>query len=178
MARGKGGKGKRNNKDQGEKRKNPMTPPSEDFGDSEFSEEQFSSEGEESPLSVPLLPSSEGSDASMGLSAAKRAYIRSIERAGLEGSNDLEEEDSLEDGSSEENSKEEEGGDEDGSGYDGGDEGGSGDNGGDKGNSGKGGDGNDDSCYHGGDEGGNNKGDSGGSGRGDNDNVCGKAPLA
>lgn len=46
MAGGKGSKGKRGKKDQVEKRKRPPTPPSEDFSDTEFSEEQFSSEGE------------------------------------------------------------------------------------------------------------------------------------
>jgi hypothetical protein len=51
-----------------------MTPPSEDFSDSKISEEWFSSEGKESPPSVPLSSSPEGSDDSMGLSATKRAY--------------------------------------------------------------------------------------------------------
>jgi hypothetical protein len=54
MAEGKGSKGKRDKKDQGEKRKRPPTPRSKDFSDSEFLEEQFSSEGEESPSPVPL----------------------------------------------------------------------------------------------------------------------------
>jgi hypothetical protein len=46
MAGGKGRKGKRGKKDQVEKRKRPTTPPSKDFGDSEFSEERYSFEGE------------------------------------------------------------------------------------------------------------------------------------
>jgi hypothetical protein len=53
MAGGKSSKGKRDKKIQGSKRKYSLTPASEDFGDSEFLKEQFSSEGEESP---PLVP--------------------------------------------------------------------------------------------------------------------------
>jgi hypothetical protein len=34
----------------GDKRKREPTPPSEDFGDSEYSEEEFSSESEGSPV--------------------------------------------------------------------------------------------------------------------------------
>jgi hypothetical protein len=49
-------------------------------------------------------------DDSVGLLAVERAYIRSIERAGLEGLDDSEEEDSSEDDSSEVDSKEEDGG--------------------------------------------------------------------
>jgi hypothetical protein len=36
------------------KRKREPTPPSEDFGDSEYSEEEFSSESEGSPAPIPL----------------------------------------------------------------------------------------------------------------------------
>jgi hypothetical protein len=36
------------------KRKREPTPPSEEFGDSEYSEEEFSSESEGSPAPVPL----------------------------------------------------------------------------------------------------------------------------
>lgn len=67
MARRKGGKGKRVKKDEGEKRKHPLTSPLKDFSDYEFSEEQFSSEGEESPSLVPISPLSEGLGDSMGL---------------------------------------------------------------------------------------------------------------
>jgi hypothetical protein len=67
------------------KRKRPPSPPSEDFDDSEFSEEVFSSEYEGSPDPVSPVASSDDSDDSMGLSAAERAYIRSVERAGLDG---------------------------------------------------------------------------------------------
>lgn len=86
MADGKGGKGKRGSVEG--KHKRPPTPPLEDFGDSEFFEGVFSSEVyDSSPLALPTA-SSDDSDNSMGLSTAERAYIRSIEREGLEGSND------------------------------------------------------------------------------------------
>jgi hypothetical protein len=56
MIGSKGGKGKHGRMDQYGKRKRPMTPPSEDFSDSKFSEEWFSFEGEESPpVSPPLI---------------------------------------------------------------------------------------------------------------------------
>jgi hypothetical protein len=159
----KGSKGKRNRKDQGRKRKRPPTPPSEDFLDSEFSEEQFSFEGEESSPPVPLSPSSEGSDDSMGLSTAERAYVRFVKRAGLKGTVDSEEEDSKEEGGS----------GADGSDYDGGNEGGNNVNDGGRGSGG------DDSCYDGSDEGGIGKGRGGiGKGRGGSGNVSCKAPPA
>jgi hypothetical protein len=44
------------------KRKREPTPPSEEFGDSEYSEEEFSSESEGSPAPVPLRESSDDSD--------------------------------------------------------------------------------------------------------------------
>jgi hypothetical protein len=47
---------------------------------------------------VSPVASSDDSDDSMGLSATERAYIRSVERAGLGGSDDLEGEDSEEGG--------------------------------------------------------------------------------
>jgi hypothetical protein len=167
MVGGKGSNGKRGPKDQGGKRKHPPTPPLEDFSDSKFSEERFSSEGEESLPPVPLSSSSKGLDNSMGLSTAERAYIRSMECVGLEESDDSEE-DSEEEDSEEEDSKEEGGGGEDGSGYDIGDEGGNNGNGGDRGSGGKGGGrkgdgdkgGGGDSSYDDDDEGGN--GNSGG----------------
>jgi hypothetical protein len=49
------------------KRKREPTPPSEDFGDSEYSEEEFSSESEGSPAPIPLRESSDDSDDSQGL---------------------------------------------------------------------------------------------------------------
>lgn len=60
------------------------------------------SEGYDSPPPALSTASSDDSDNSMGLSTTERAYIRSIERAGLEGSNDSKEEDSSEEDSEEE----------------------------------------------------------------------------
>jgi hypothetical protein len=84
------------------KRKREPTPPSEDFGDSEYSEEEFSSESEGSPAPIPLRESSDDSDDSQGLAAEVWTYIRAVERSGLEGSDESEyssdEEDSSEGG--------------------------------------------------------------------------------
>jgi hypothetical protein len=81
------------------KRKREPTPPSEDFGDSEYSEEEFSSESKGSPTPIPLR---ESSDDSQGLAAEVWTYIRAVERSGLEGSDESEyssdEEDSSEEG--------------------------------------------------------------------------------
>jgi hypothetical protein len=44
------------------KRKHEPTPPSEEFGDSKYSEEEFSSESEGSPAPIPLRESSDDSD--------------------------------------------------------------------------------------------------------------------
>jgi hypothetical protein len=46
----------------GDKRKREPTPPSEDFGDSEYSEEEFSSESEGSPAPASPPASSDDSD--------------------------------------------------------------------------------------------------------------------
>jgi hypothetical protein len=51
------------------KRKRASSPPSEDFGDSEYSEE-VSSESDRSPAPASPVASSEDSDDSMGLSTA------------------------------------------------------------------------------------------------------------
>eukprot|EP00267_Zea_mays_P053227 XP_020406340.1 secreted acidic protein 1A-like [Zea mays] len=88
MGRGKRGKGWPRYAD--EKRKRPPSPPSEDFGDSEYSEE-VSSEYDRSPAPASPVALSEDSNDSMGLSVAAQAYWRSIARTGLGGSNDLEE---------------------------------------------------------------------------------------
>jgi hypothetical protein len=72
------------------KRKHPLSPPSDDFGDSKYLEE-VSSEYDRSPTPASPVASSEDSDDSMGLFVAARAYWRSIERAGLSGSDDSEE---------------------------------------------------------------------------------------
>jgi hypothetical protein len=74
----------------GKKRKREPTPPSEDFGDSEYSEEEFSSESEGSPAPIPLRESSDDSDDSQGLAAEVWTYIRAVERSGLEGSDESE----------------------------------------------------------------------------------------
>jgi hypothetical protein len=72
------------------KRKREPTPPSEDFSDSEYSEEEFSSESEGSPTPIPLRESSDDSDDSQGLAAEVWTYIRAVERSGLEGSDESE----------------------------------------------------------------------------------------
>jgi hypothetical protein len=104
------------------KRKREPTPPSEDFGDSEYSEEEFSSESEGSPAPIPLRESSDDSDDSQGLAAEVWTYIRAVERSGLEGSDESEyssdEEDSDGGGEDEDDDDDEGGGggDDDGSG--------------------------------------------------------------
>jgi hypothetical protein len=70
--------------------KREPTPPSEEFGDSEYSEEEFSSESEGSPAPIPLRESSDDSDDSQGLAAEVWTYIRAVERSGLEGSDESE----------------------------------------------------------------------------------------
>jgi hypothetical protein len=72
------------------KRKHEPTPPSKEFGDSEYSEEEFSSESEGSPAPVPQRESSDDSDDSQGLAAEVWTYIRAVERSGLEGSDESE----------------------------------------------------------------------------------------
>jgi hypothetical protein len=108
----------------GKKRKREPTPPSEDFGDSEYSEEEFSSESEGSPAPIPLRESSDDLDDSQGLAAEVWTYIRAVERSGLAGS------DESEYSSDEENSSKEDGGG-DGEGDDDGDDDDDGGNGGD-----------------------------------------------
>jgi hypothetical protein len=104
------------------KRKREPTPPSEEFGDSEYSEEEFSSEFEGSPAPIPLRESSDDSDDSQGLAAEVWTYIRAVERSGLEGSDESEfssdEEDS--DGGEDEDDDDDDGGDGDGDGGNGG----------------------------------------------------------
>jgi hypothetical protein len=72
------------------KRKREPTPPLEDFGDSEYSEEEFSSESEGSPAPVSPPASSDDSDDSQGIAAEVWTYIRAVERSGLEGSDESE----------------------------------------------------------------------------------------
>jgi hypothetical protein len=106
------------------KRKREPTPPSEDFGDSEYSEE-FSSESEGSlaPVFPPAL--SDDSNDSQGIVAEVWTYIRAVERSGLEGSDESEY-------SSDEKDSSEEGGegDDDDDGGDGSDDDGGGSKGG------------------------------------------------
>jgi hypothetical protein len=96
------------------KRKREPTPPSEDFGDSEYSEEEFSSESEGSLAPIPLRESSDDSDDSQGLAAEVWTYIRAVERSGLEGSDESEyssdEEDSDGGGEDEDDDDDDEGG--------------------------------------------------------------------
>jgi hypothetical protein len=128
---GKNKKGGSSSYHSGDKRKREPTPPSEDFGDSEYSKEEFSSksEGSPAPASPPALY--DDSDDSQGIATEVWTYIRAIKCAGLEGS------DESEYSSDEENSSDssEEGGG--GDGGDGDDDGGDGDGGG---GDGKGGD--------------------------------------
>jgi hypothetical protein len=63
------------------KRKREPTPPSEDFGDSEYSEEEFSSESEGSSAPVSPSASSDDSDDSQGIAAEVWTYIRAVERS-------------------------------------------------------------------------------------------------
>jgi hypothetical protein len=130
------------------KRKREPTPPSEDFGDSEYLEEEFSSESEGSPAPIPLRESSDDSDDSQGLAAEVWTYIRAVERSGLEGSDESEyssDEEDSDDGSEDEDddddNDDEGGGDSDGDGRGRGGGSGSkdGDGGGNRGGSGGGG---------------------------------------
>jgi hypothetical protein len=158
---GKDKKGRGSPRHSGDKRKREPSPPSEDFGDSEYSEEEFSSESEGSPIYVSPPASSVDSNDSQGIIAEVYTYIRSVERAKLKGSDESEvssdEENSF--GSFEEGS----GGDDD-----------------DEGNSSGGGGGCDD-----GNDGGKGGGGGSGGGRSDDDGkggssskASGKAPLA
>jgi hypothetical protein len=130
------------------KRKREPTPPSEDFGDSEYSEEEFSSESEGSLAPIPLRESSNDSDDSQGLAVEVWTYIRVVERSGLESSDESEyssdEEDSDDGGEDEDGDDDDDdegggGGDGDGSGRGGGSDSKDGDGGGSRGGSGGGG---------------------------------------
>jgi hypothetical protein len=144
---GKGKRGRGSPHRAGDKRKRDPSPPSEDFGDSEYLEEEVSSESEGSLALASPPTSSDDSDDSQGLAAEVWTYIRSVKRAGLEGSDESEvssdEEDSF--GSSEErsgdNSDDEGGGggddSDDGDSGGGDDKGGEGDDGGNSDDGGK-----------------------------------------
>jgi hypothetical protein len=62
-------KGRGSSPHSGDKRKRELSPPSEDFGDSEYSEEEFSSESEGSPVYASPPVSSDDSDGSQGIAA-------------------------------------------------------------------------------------------------------------
>jgi hypothetical protein len=130
---GKSKKGSSSSPRSGDKRKREPTPPSEDFGDSEYSEDDFSSESEGSPAPVSPPASSDDSDDSQGIAAEVWTYIRAVERSGLEGSDESKYSSDKEDSS--DSSEEDSGGD---GGY-GGNDGGDGDGGGDSGRGGDGG---------------------------------------
>jgi hypothetical protein len=132
------------------KRHREPTPPSKDFGDSEYSEEEFSSESEVSPAPIPLRESSDDSDDSRGLATEVWTYIRAVERSGLEGSDESEYSSDEEDSSEEDSGGDGEDDDDD-------DEGGGGGDGDGGGKGGKDGDG-----------GSRRSGSGGGSGRGSN----------
>jgi hypothetical protein len=110
------------------KRKREPTPPSEDFGDSEYSEEEFSFESEGSPAPVSPPASSDDSDDSQGIAAEVWTYIRVVERFGLEGSDESEyssDEEDLDGGEDEDDDDDgDDGGDGDGDGSSGGSGGG------------------------------------------------------
>jgi hypothetical protein len=157
------GRGKRGHA--GDKWKRAPSPPSEDFGDSEYSEE-VSSRSEGSPASASPPALSDDLDDSQGLSTVVWMYMRAVERARLEGSDESEvssdEEDSS--GLSEERSSDDSDDEGDGSGDDsGGGDGGEGDD-----DDGKGCSEGDDDSGSGGDGGSGSGGDGGdGGGKGD-----------
>jgi hypothetical protein len=143
-AMGKSKKGGGSSHHSGDKCKREPTPPSEDFGDSEYSEEEFSSESEGSPAPASPPVSSDDLDDSQGIAVEVWTYIRAVERAGLEGSDESEyfsDEENSSDSSEEGGGGDDDGGDDDGGGDsskggDGSGKGGSGDgSGGSKGSS-------------------------------------------
>jgi hypothetical protein len=138
------------------KRKRELTPPSEDFGDSEYSEEEFSSKSEGSPAPISTPASSDDSDDSQGIAAEVWTYIWAVERSGLEGSDESEYSSDEEDSS--DSSEEGSGGD----GRDDDDDGGDGDDG----DSSRGGDGGSKDGSK--DGNGGSKGGNGGSSKGNN----------
>jgi hypothetical protein len=87
---GKSKKGRSSSHHSGDKRKREPSPPLEDFGDFEYSEEEFSSESEGSPIYTSPPASSDDSDDSQGIAAEVWTYIRAVERSGLEGSDESE----------------------------------------------------------------------------------------
>jgi hypothetical protein len=129
---GKSKKGSGSSPRSGDKRKREPTPLSEDFGNSEYSEEEFSFESEGSPAPVSTPASSDDSDDSQGLAAEVWTYIRAIKRSRLEGSDESEYSSDEDSSDSSEEGSGDDGGDDD-------DDGGDGDGGGDSGRGGDGG---------------------------------------
>jgi hypothetical protein len=72
---GKSKKGGSSSHHSGDKRKREPSPPSEDFGDSEYSEEEFSFESEGSLAYASPLVSFDDSDDSQGIAAKVWTYI-------------------------------------------------------------------------------------------------------
>jgi hypothetical protein len=85
---GKGKRGRGSPRHAGDKRKHDPSPPSKDFGDSETSEEEVSSESEGSLALASPPTSSDDSDDSQGIAAEVWTYIRSVEHARLEESDE------------------------------------------------------------------------------------------
>jgi hypothetical protein len=83
---GKSKKGGSSSHHSGDKWKHEPTPPSEDFGDSEYSEEEFSSESEGSPVYTSPPASSDDSYDSRGISSdEENSSDSSEERSGGDG---------------------------------------------------------------------------------------------
>ena len=137
----------------------------EDFGDFEYSEEEVSSESEGSLKYASPSVSSDDSDDSQRIAAKVWTYIQSVERAGLEGSDESEV--SSDGENSSDSSEEGSGGDDDDEDNGRGDNIGGGGDGDGGNNSGKGSSGGSGDC----------RSDDGGKG-GDSDKASGKAPLA
>jgi hypothetical protein len=88
---GKGKRGRGSPRRAGDKRKRDPSPPSEDFGDSEYSEEEVSSESKGSLALASPPTSSDDSDDSQRIAAEVWTYICSVKRTGLEESDESEE---------------------------------------------------------------------------------------
>jgi hypothetical protein len=87
MAKNKKGRGSSHRS--GDKQKREPSPPSEEFGDSEYSEE-FSSESKGSPVYASPPVSFDDSNDSQGIATEVWTYIRSVKRSRLEGSDESE----------------------------------------------------------------------------------------
>jgi hypothetical protein len=81
---GKGKRGRDSPRHAGNKWKRDPSPPSEDFGDSKYSEEEVSSKSEGSLALASPPASADDTDDSQGIAAEVWTYICSVERAGLD----------------------------------------------------------------------------------------------